>query len=448
MLFEKRSYHMSPSNINSDDYTMADFYESEDPDIFAKADPLYQFISDWREKGTYTYRRLLKTSADNRVLVEDDSEHPPRPMIMMASNNYLGLNSRPEVKQAVCEAVQRYGTSMCGAPFLSGTYELLRELEQRLARFEQFEEAMVFSTGYQANVGAISALARTKDIVIIDRLAHASVVDGCRLAGCAVHTFKHNDVHNLEHLLKTTQGKYAGKLVIVEGVFSMDGDRAPLPQIVEVCKRHGAKLLVDEAHGTGVLGPNGRGTVEHFDLHGQVDLVLGTFSKSLASTGGFIAGNAKIINYIRHYARSYIFSASITPANAAAALSALNLVEQEPQLRDRLWENIRYFHAGLKSRGFKVLPPTPESAIIVFVVGSNALLRTMSREVHDANLFINSVVYPAVSKNASRLRISLSATHTRTDLDQALDILTAIGVKHKIVERLAHEDPAHSPVRA
>lgn len=439
---------MNKSAVNSDHFTMADFYDCPEPDLFAKAEPLYHFIDDWRSKKTYTYRRLLKTAAGTRVAVEDEPLHPLRHMIMMASNNYLGLNCRPEVKQAVCDAVQKYGSSMCSAPFLSGTYELLQQLEKKLAHFEHCEEAMVFSTGYQANVGTISALARAKDLVLIDRLAHASVVDGCHLAGCAVRSFKHNDPKSLERLLKATNEKHAGKLVIVEGVFSMDGDRARLPEIVGVAKRYGARILVDEAHGTGVLGPTGGGAVEHFNLHGQVDLVLGTFSKSLASTGGFVAGSRKGINYIRHYARSYIFSASPTPANVAAAHTALTLIEQEPALRDKLWENVRYFHGALKARGFKLFPETPESAIVVIVIGSDKLLRTISREIHEANLFVNSVVYPAVSKNASRLRISLSASHTREDLDQALEILTFIGVKHKVVERGPHENPANSPVCA
>lgn len=424
---------MEKHQIDSDRYSMADFFESEDPDLFAKTLPLKRFIDDWQKKGTYTYRRVIKSAPSNRATVWCHIKNADHQAVMLASNNYLGLNTRREVVHAATRALEKYGTSMCGAPFLNGTYDLLTELEDRLARFEHCEAAMVFTTGYQTNLGTIGALMRAKDLVLMDRLSHASIVDGCRLAGCTVRSFKHNNVPHLEALLKKNAHRYKGKLIVVEGVFSMDGDRAPLSDIVRVARTYGARVLVDEAHATGVLGKTGRGTVEHFNLHGHVDLVVGTFSKTLASTGGFVAGSAPAINYIRHFARSYIFSASPTPPNVAAALKALEIVEREPELRDRLWQNIHYFHRELKKRGFTVCPDPPQSAVIAVVIGSDIKLRKISRAIHEAGVFLNSVVYPAVRKNFSRLRISLSACHTREDLDYSLEVLANTGREYGII---------------
>jgi glycine C-acetyltransferase len=426
---------MKTIEINSDNYTMADFYGTSEEDLFAKAEPLKAFIDDWRRKGTYTYRRLIVSPCDNFVTVDGEVGSTGRRMIMLASNNYLGLNVRPEVKEAAMAAIRKYGTSMCGAPFLNGTYDLVRDLENRLAEFEQCEAAMVFTTGYQANVGTIAALMRPKDIVLIDRLCHASIVDGCHLAGCAFHSFRHNDMDHLERLLKNADKKHSGKLVVVDGVFSMDGDLAPLPEIVELAGRYGAKVMVDEAHGTGVLGEHGRGTVEHFGLKGKIDIVLGTFSKTLASTGGFIAASEQVVNYVRHYARSYIFSASPTPPNVAAALAALNILEREPELRTQLWENVRYFHNALKGRGFNVFPETPESAVMVIIVGADTKLRAASKAIHDAGVFVNTVVYPACGKDEARLRISLTSIHRREDLDRALDVRVKMGSIYELVNR-------------
>jgi glycine C-acetyltransferase len=366
------------AGINSDDYTMADFYGESGGDIFAKAAPLHAFINDWQRKGTYTYRRLLTSACANSAIVDGYGPEAGKRMIMLASNNYLGLNVRPEVIEAATEAIKIYGTGMCGAPFLNGTYDLLTRLEARLAEFEHREAAVVFTTGYQTNVGAITALMRSKDIVLIDRLSHASIVDGCRLAHCAFRSFKHNNMSSLESLLKTVEGKYEGKLIVVDGVFSMDGDLAAIPRIVELAKQYGARVMIDEAHGTGVLGPTGRGSVEHFGLSDKVDIIMGTFSKTLGSTGGYIAASEEVVDYVRHYARPYIFSASPTPASVAAVLAGLDIVEGEPHLRERLWENIRYFHNGLKRLGFSVFPDPPESAVMVIIVGDDIKLRNAS----------------------------------------------------------------------
>ncbi len=419
--------------INSDDYTLADFVVSEEPELFAKARSFAEFHDDWVAKGTYIYRRLVLSPCSNVVSIRDARTRESRRMVMLSSNNYLGLNTRPEVMEAAISAIRKYGTSLCGAPHLNGTYDLVQELERQLADFEGREEAVVFTSGYQANVGAITGLMRPKDVVIIDKLCHASIIDGCRLAHCKMRAFEHNDMADLERILKSCESKFEGKLIVVDGVFSMDGDRAPLPEIVRLAKKYDVRVMVDEAHGIGVLGEKGRGTVEHFGLHDEVDLVMGTFSKTLGSTGGYIAGRHETINYIRHYARSYMFSASPTPAAVGAALKSLEVMRAEPGLRVRLWETINYFHRALTSRGFKVFPEQPESAIMVIVVGADMTSRSMSKDVHEAGVFVSSVIYPAVAKNESRIRISLTADHTREELDQALEVLTQVARSHGLL---------------
>lgn len=413
--------------INSDHFTQADFFESDSPDLFEKAVRFSAFLDDWRSKGTYTYHRCITTATASRLMISDPAVREGKSVINMASNNYLGLSTRPEIRAAACAAVARYGSGLSGSRFLSGTYDLVAELEVRLAAFEHKEDAMVFTTGYQANVGAISALARPGDIVFMDRLSHASIVDGCRLAGCDYRTFRHNDANHLDALLRKTAAGHRGKLVLAEAVFSMDGDLAPLADIVEVVSRHGARVMVDEAHATGVLGPTGRGAAELHGVEDRMDIVLGTFSKALAATGGFIAASREVIAYVRHYARSYIFSASPTPATIASVLAALDIIEREPGLRLQLLENARYFHGELRRLGFEVRPKRPESGIVTIVVGSDARIRNVSRRVYEAGLFTGSAAYPAVPKDESRLRLCVSAQHTRKDLDDALQILTAVG---------------------
>jgi glycine C-acetyltransferase len=365
-------------------------------------------------------------------------------MIMLASNNYLGLSTRPEITAAVHAAIERYGTGLCGSRFLSGTYDYVVELENQLAEYEGCEEAMVFTSGYQANVGTISALMRSGDVVFIDRLSHASIVDGCRMADCDFRTFRHNDMNSLERLLKKYADRYRGKLIIVDGVFSMDGDLAPLPDIVALADRFGCRVMVDEAHATGIVGKTGRGTVEHFGLQNRVDIILGTFSKTFASTGGYIAGSRDVVTYVRHYGRSYMFSASPTPATIAGVLAALAIVRDEPDLRRMLWDNLNQFYRDLVEAGFTVFPDPPESAIITLPIGPDAIVRDMSRDLYDQGLFTSSVVYPAVSPNEGRLRLSLSAGHKAEDLREAVRILTNVGNKYGIIEGCKHEDTADS----
>lgn len=421
------------TRINSDEHTLVDFVESPNGDLFEKAELFSAFLGDWQSRGTYSYHRELTSSCTTRTSIRDASTGDQREFIVLASNNYLGLNARPEVIDAGKRALEKYGSGMCGSRFLSGTYDLVVELERQLADFEHRESAVVFTTGYQANVGTISALLRPRDVAVIDRLCHASIVDGCRLSGAPFRTFRHNDVDDLERLLVRLGPRHRGKFVIVDGVFSMDGDLANLRDIVEVAHRYKARVMVDEAHGTGVVGPEGRGAAEHYGLCDRVDISLGTFSKTLASTGGFITASREVTDYVRHYGRSYMFSASPTPAVVATVLAGLRLIRDEPELRQRLWENIHYFHGQLKDLGFNVFPDPPQSAIMTVVVGPDVTVRRLSRSLYEAGLFVSMVAYPSVPRDHGKLRISLSALHTRRELDTALDMLSDAGRKHGLL---------------
>jgi glycine C-acetyltransferase len=434
--------------INSDDFTLVDFLDADDSDIFAKTRPFYRYIEDLKGKRAYSYHRPLLSACGNRAVVLDSHTGLAREMVMMSSNNYLGLSVRPELGRAAVAAVAKYGAGMCGSRFLSGTYDLVEELERRLADFEHVEEVMVFTTGYQANVGTISALMRAPDLALIDRLCHASIVDGCRMAGCAYRTFRHNDVDHLAYVLEKCAAKHRGKLVIVDGVFSMDGDVAPLPEIVEVARRYGARVMVDEAHATGVLGDDASGTVDHFNLEGKIDITLGTFSKTFASTGGYIGASKEVVNYVRHYGRSYMFSASPVPAAVASVMAALDIVRKEPELRERLWENIRYMHQGIKNLGFEVFPDPPESAILTIPIGADATVHAMSRDIYEGGVLMSNVVYPAVGRNKGKIRLSLSAAHTREDMDRVLEVLQVVGLKYGIIGQVRHEDPVDSACAA
>jgi glycine C-acetyltransferase len=424
---------LKDQKIDSENYSLADFITLSDKDIFTKTRPFYDFIEDLKIKGNYSYRRKLLSACGNRVLIHDDFADKEREMIMMASNNYLGLSTHPEVMEASQKAIREYGSGMGGSPLLSGTYKLVRELEEKLAELKGCESAMVFSTGYSANVGAISGLVRPGDVILIDRLNHASIIDGCRMAGANFRTFKHNDMASLEKLLRKCDEEHMGKLIVLDGIFSMDGDIAPLPELMKLAGRYGARLMIDEAHATGVIGDHGGGTTEYFGLKGKVDLIMGTFSKALGATGGFVASTREVINYLHYYARSYMFSASITPSVVASVLAALNIVEKEPERRKKLWDNVHYMHDNLKAMGYDVFPSPPESAIIILTIGDEAKLRKMNLKIHEAGIFLNAVPYPAVPKDECRFRISLMATHTQDDLDETLDVLKGVGKKFSVI---------------
>ncbi|MCM8813177.1 MAG: pyridoxal phosphate-dependent aminotransferase family protein [Candidatus Omnitrophica bacterium] len=415
--------------LDSEEHTLADFLEYPDSDLFTKAKLSYLYIQDMKRKGVYQYQRPLMSACENRVLMYDEQTGWTREMIMMASNNYLGLATHPKVMQAALQATRDYGTGLCGSPMLSGTTRLTRQLEEKLAAFVGCEDAILFPTGYAANVGAISALVRQKDVVFIDKIDHASIIDGCHLSHGDMRLFKHNDIEHLSGQLQKYAPQFNGKLIAVDGVFSMDGDITPLPDVVALAAQHGARVMIDEAHALGVLGKSGRGTLEHFGLDGKVDVVVGTCSKALGSKGGFAASTKEVVNHLRYYARSYMFSTASAPSLVASTLAALEVIEQEPQWRQRLWENIRYLHRYLKALGFHVIPEQPESAVIIVEIGDEVKLRQMSKYLHNAGIYTNAVPFPAVPRNRGRFRLSVMATHTRQDLDETLDAFAKMRTK-------------------
>ena len=344
-------------------------------------------------------------------------------LIMIGSNNYLGLTTHPKVRQAAIDAIHQYGTSCTGSRFLNGTLELHLELERRLAEFVGKEAALVFSTGYQTNVGTISALVGRGDFAITDKEDHASIIDGCRLSFGRMRRFPHNDVEALERVLAGLPEE-AGKLVIVDGVFSMGGDIAPLPDLIEVCHKYGARLMVDDAHSIGVLG-EGRGTAAYFGVTDQVDLIMGTFSKSFASLGGFIAGDADVIHYIQHHARSLIFSASIAPANAAAALAALEVMIEEPERSRRVMEIGERMRQGFRDLGFNV--GNSQTPIVPVIIGEDMTTFQFWRMLFDEGVYTNPVISPAVPEGQALLRTSYMATHTDEQLDFVLEAFAKVG---------------------
>jgi 8-amino-7-oxononanoate synthase len=385
-------------------------------DIFEKC-RLYTRAKDAQAAGLYPYFIPLTDSEGTEVTVGDHR------LIMIGSNNYLGLTTHPKVRQAAMEATERYGTSCTGSRFLNGTLELHLELERRLAEYVGTEAALVFSTGYQTNVGTISSLVGRGDYVITDKDDHASIVDGCRLAFGEMRRFGHNDLAHLERVLEGLS-EDAGKLVVVDGVFSMGGDIAPLPELVPLCQKHGARLMVDDAHSVGVLG-GGRGTAAHFGVSDQVDLTMGTFSKSFASLGGFIAGAADVIHYIQHNARSLIFSASMPPSNAAAVLAALEVMQAEPERVARVNEIGERMRAGFRELGFNL--GASETPIVPVIIGENMRTLMAWKALYEAGVYTNPVLSPAVPPELALLRTSYMATHTDEQLDRVLATFAEVG---------------------
>ena len=339
-------------------------------------------------------------------------------MIMMGSNNYLGLTHHPKVIEAAADTLQRYGSGCTGSRFLNGTLDLHEQLEDRLARFLNKEAALVFSTGYQTNLGVVAGLIGRGDYLYLDKLNHASLVDSARLAYGTVCRYPHEDLSILEQQLAQSPDN-AGKLIVTDGVFSMDGDIVALPELVRLSEQYEADILVDDAHGFGVLGERGAGTAEHYRLEDQVMLIVATFSKSLASIGGVVAGPEPVIHYLKHHARSLIFSASMPPASVATVLAALDVIEAEPERRTALWRNTRRMQDGLKSLGYNI--GVSETPIIPVVTGQPIETWLLWKSLYDGGIFTNPVIPPAVPDHACRVRISMMATHTDEQIDFVLD---------------------------
>lgn len=397
-------------------------------DLFDKIGTFTQ-AKEAMEMGIYPYFMPLENSEGTTAIFEGHE------VIMIGSNNYLGLTTHPKVRQAAMDAIKVYGTSCTGSRFLNGTLRLHLELERRLTRFMGMEGALTFTTGYQANVGTISALVGKGDYVIVDKEDHASIVDGCLMSYGEMRRFSHNDVGSLETVLSRIPDN-AGKLVVVDGVYSMGGDIAPLPEIVAICKRYGARIMVDDAHSIGVLG-NGRGTAAHFGLMDQVDIIMGTFSKSFASVGGFIAAKADVLHYVQHHARALMFSASLPAANAATVLACLDIIEENPSIIEDLWENAEYMRANLKRIGYDT--GRSNTPIIPLIIRDDVRTVLAWRALADAGVYANPIVPPGVPANLSLLRTSYTATHRREHLDKALTILEDVGHRLDLIPAEGHK---------
>jgi len=374
--------------------------------------------------GYYPYFHPLASAQGPEVMVEG------RKMIMLGSNNYLGLSYHEHLKKAAIAAIEKYGVGCVGSRFLTGNTELHEKLEKKLAEFVGKEAALVFSTGMQANLGTISALVGKNEFAVIDELDHASIIDACRLSRGRTPSYRHNDMASLEKTLSLLPAE-SGKLIIFDGVFSMEGDIANLPQIIELAKKHHARVMIDDAHGLGVMGAAGRGTCEHFNLTKEVDIIMGTFSKSLASIGGFIAAGEEVIEYVKHHARALIYSAAFPPSCAASVLAALEIIEKEPERRKRLWEISNKMHKEFKRIGFDTgISATP---IIPIIVGDNMRAVHMCGRLFNKGIFTTPVISPAVPEGHALIRTSYMATHTDEHLNQVLEAFSEVGKEMGII---------------
>lgn len=385
-------------------------------DLFEKC---YNFhlADEYRDKGIYPYFHALESRQDVEVMMEGKRR------IMLGSNNYLGLTTNPEIIEAGIAALKQYGTGCSGSRFLNGTLQMHLELEAELAHFLHKEQTVTFSTGFQSNLGIISALVGRHDYVICDRENHASIYDGCKLCYGKMVRYNHNDMQDLKRILESIPDE-AGKLIVTDGVFSMGGDIADLPSIVRLAKEYGARIMVDDAHGLGVIGEGGRGTASYFGLEQDVDICMGTFSKSLASLGGYMASSRQVAEYVRHTSRPFIFSASIPPTSCAVALAALRHLERHPEIVSRLSALSGYARKGLKARGLPIRESTTPIIPIYTYEMDNTLIK--AKELYEAGVYVNPVLPPATEPGNCLLRTSYMATHTEALLDEAMDIIKAV----------------------
>lgn len=372
------------------------------------------------EKGVYPYFHAIETKQDTEVMMEG------RKTIMLGSNNYLGLTSDPRCIQAGRQALDQYGTGCSGSRFLNGTLKLHLELEKKLADFVHKESALTFSTGFQTNLGIISSIVTKGDFILSDNENHASIVDGCRLSFAKTHKFRHSDMSELERLLRRLPMN-KGKLIITDGVFSMSGEICNLPDIVELAKKYSARILVDDAHAFGMIGEGGRGTASHFGLENEVDIIMSTFSKSMASLGGFIAAEERVINYVKHTSRPFIFSASIPPSNTAVAAMALDILKEEPERPKQLIKVSNYMRKGFKERNIPIIDG--ETAIIPVMTYTNDRTFLITKMLLENGVYVNPVICPAVKPGECLLRTSYTATHTTEQLDRALEVFSAVFAK-------------------
>jgi len=399
------------------------YFTDDYRDLFVKA---YQFT---RAKtavafGYYPYYLDIRDSEGNSVVIGD------KKVIMLGSNNYLGLTHHPEVIEAGIMALKKYGSGLTGSRLLNGNFYLHEQLEDKLARFVGKEKTLVFSNGFAVNLGVIATITDEKDVIFSDAMNHASIVDGARFSKARVQVFAHNDMNELATRLNSVS-KESGRLIVSDGVFSMEGDIVNLPELIIIARKHGARIMIDDAHSLGVLGPYGAGTASHFNLTDKVDLIMGTFSKSLAGVGGFIAGEEPVIDFLKHNTRTMIFTAGLPPSNTAMVMKALEIIIREPGRRERLWENANYMKKELKLLGFDI--GNSSTPIIPIIIGSDMKTFAVWRDLLDAGVYTNPVISPAVPVGRSLLRTSYMATHTREQLDFCLSQFAKIGKKHRIL---------------
>lgn len=403
-------------------YDYTNFYFGSGDDAFGMLDPFDEWYKDAKPSGYYLYGLPMQGAPTTRVDIRNtETGKIHKDLLNFASYNYLGLSYRPEVKEAVIEAAHLYGNGASGSPILSGSLEVHHELADRVAKFKGKEAVLLFPTGYSVNVGVIAGLMRSGDLIVADQYAHASLVDGMILSKATSRFFRHNKVEDLERKLKRYDGK---KLVLIEGVYSMDGDVAVVPEIVEVCQRYGARILIDEAHSTFIYGENGRGVAESSGFEDEIDLHVGTFSKSLGGQGGFVAGSQKLINYLRGFSRSRFFSCGLSPVVAAGILKALDIFEAEPELRKQLWDNVAFMQKSLRDAGISV--GDSECQVIPIMVQDDARVFEIGESLLNEGVYLNPVKYPAVPKHKSRFRMSLSAAHSQEELEEGVRTITSV----------------------
>ncbi len=399
----------------------------------SRVDPLL-FLTDQmnelKQKGTHFRLRVLED--EQRPVTTFDG----RKVINIASNNYLGLTTHPKLKEAALAALKKYGVGSGAVRTVAGTMAIHMELEEKIARFKNVEACVVFQSGFTANAGTVSAVLGKDDFIISDELNHASIIDGARLSRAKILVFRHKDVAHAEEQLASVKGQPGRKLIITDGVFSMDGDIGPLPGLCDVAEKYGAIMMVDDAHASGVLGRNGRGTVDHFNVHGRVDIQVGTLSKAIGALGGYVCGTRDLIDFLYHRARPFLFSTSHPPSVAATCIAAFDVLESEPELIEKLWENTRFFKRELGTLGFNIggqNTPASETPITPVIVGEGRLAMEFSRELFKEGVMATGIAFPTVAEGKARIRTIMTATHTREELEQALGILRRVGKQMGIV---------------
>jgi len=399
----------------------------------ARVDPLSYLtdqINQLKEKGTHFRLRVLEDEQEP-VCTFDGKR-----VINLASNNYLGLTTHPKLREAALEATKKYGVGSGAVRTIAGTMRIHMELEEKIARFKNVEACVVFQSGFAANAGTVSAILGKDDFIISDELNHASIIDGARLSRAKILVFRHKDIAHAEEQLASVKDQPGNKLLITDGVFSMDGDIAPLPPLCDLAEKYGAIMMVDDAHSSGVLGRNGRGTIDHFQVHGRVDVQVGTLSKAIGALGGYVCGTRDLIDFLYHRARPFLFSTSHPPSVAATCIAAFDVLEQEPQLMEELWENTRYFKKELGNLGFSIggkNTPASETPITPVIVGEGKLAMQFSSELFNEGVMATGIAFPTVAEGKARIRTIMTAKHTREQLDQALDSLKRVGKRLAII---------------